>query len=116
MSSPTPRVPDTPTPWRQNRIAPALASSKVAETGIVRGRAAGPSRHAERCELRSETSVRRIQLGICRIGARIAAFNVINAEIIEHGGDRQLVREREIDAIGLRAVAQSRVEQIQTFA
>ena len=31
-------------------------------------------------------------------------------------GDRELVGEREIDAVGLRAVAQRRVEQIKALA
>ena len=55
------------------------------------------------------------QFGVGRIGARIAALDIIDAEIVEHAGDRQLVGQREIDAIGLRAVAQRGVEQIETF-
>ena len=55
------------------------------------------------------------QFGIGRIGARIAAFDIIDAEFVEHAGDRQLVGEREIDAIGLRAVAQRGVEQIEAL-
>ncbi len=56
------------------------------------------------------------QFGVGRIGARIAALDIIDAEIVEHAGDRQLVGQREVDAIGLRAVAQRGVEQIETFA
>ena len=51
-----------------------------------------------------------------RIGARIAAFDIIDAEVVKHAGDCQLVGQREIDAIGLRTVAQRGVKQIQAFA
>ena len=56
------------------------------------------------------------QFGVGRIGAGIAAFDIVDAELVEHAGDRQLVGEREIDAVGLRAVAQRGVEQIEAFA
>ena len=56
------------------------------------------------------------KFGVGRIGAGIAALDIIDAEIVEHAGDRQLVGQREVDAIGLRAVAQRGVEQIKTFA
>ncbi len=83
---------------------------------IVRGRAAGPPRHAEGREGRVELALLGEQLGVGRIGARIAALDVVDAEIVEHLGDRELVAEREIDAVGLRAVAQRGVEEIEPFA
>ena len=54
------------------------------------------------------------EAGVGRIGAGIAAFDIVDAELVEHARDGELVGQREIDAIGLRAVAQRRVEQIKT--
>ena len=83
---------------------------------IVRGRATGPPSHTERRKGRVELALLGEQLGIGRIGARIAALDVIDAEIVEHFGDRELVAEGEIDAVGLRAVAQRGVKEIEPFA
>ena len=55
------------------------------------------------------------ELGVGRVGAGIAALDVVDAEIVEHGGDAPLVLDREVDARRLRAVAQRRVEQIESF-
>ena len=57
----------------------------------------------------------REQFGVGRIGAGIAALDIIDAELVEHAGDRDLVGEREVDAVHLRAVAQGGVEQIEAF-
>src|SRR6202162_1344581 len=50
------------------------------------------------------------------ISAGIAALDIIDAEFVEHLRDQLLVMQREIDAVGLRAVAQRGVEQIKAFA
>ena len=97
-------------------MASALASSSAARPGIVRGRAARPPRHAEGGEGGVELAVLGEQLGVGRIGAGIAALDIVDAKIVEHLGDRQLVVEREIDAVRLRAVAQRGVEEIEAFA
>ncbi|MGY3410755.1 hypothetical protein ACVWZV_006868 [Bradyrhizobium sp. GM5.1] len=55
------------------------------------------------------------ELGVGRIGAGIAALDIVDAEFIEHLGDDLLVGQREIDAVGLRAVAQRGVEQIEAL-
>jgi hypothetical protein len=47
---------------------------------------------------------------------RVATFDIVDAEIVQHMGDDLLVMKREIDAIGLRAIAQRGVEQIDTLA
>ncbi len=87
------------------------------QTRIVRGRAAGTPRHAERREAGVvELRLRCKEFGIGGIGTGIAAFDVVDAEFVEHPGDKLLVMQREIDAVGLRAVAQSGVEQIEAFA
>src|SRR5690606_29998943 len=44
-----------------------------------------------------------------------AALDIIQAQVVEHAGDGELVGQREIDAIGLRAVPQRGVEQIDAF-
>ena len=51
------------------------------------------------------------ELGVGDVGAGIAALDVVDAELVQHGGDAPLVLEREVDARRLRAVAQGRVEQ-----
>ncbi len=53
---------------------------------------------------------------IGRIRAGITALDIVDAEIVEHICDDLLVMQREIDAVGLRAIAQRGVEQIETFA
>ena len=86
------------------------------EARIVRRRAARPPRHAERGDLRARRPAFGEKLGVDRIGARIAGLDIIDAELVEHAGDRELVGEREIDAVRLRAVAQRGVEQIKPLA
>ena len=83
---------------------------------IVGGRAARPPRHAEGGELGLQAVVLAEEFRVGRIGAGIAALDVIDAELVEHARDRHLVGEREVDAVGLRAVAQRGVEQIEPFA
>ena len=48
-------------------------------------------------------------LEVLGIGKRIAPFDVIDAEVVEAARDEQLVLQREIDALALAAVAESRV-------
>ena len=89
------------------------------ETGkprVVGNRAAGPPRHAEGREGRAQRPLGAEQFGVGRVRAGIAALDVIDAEIVEQAGDRQLVMQREVDAVGLRAVAQRGVEEIDAFA
>jgi hypothetical protein len=83
------------------------------DAGIVRERAAGPPRHAERREGGLELAVLGKQLRVGRVRARIAALDVIEPEGVEHPRDRDLVGEGEVDAVRLRAVAQRGVEQIE---
>ena len=71
-----------------------LGFEQCHEAGIVRDRAAGTARHAKRSEGGVEFAVRTEQFGVGRIGARVAAFDIVDAEIVEHAGNRQLVGER----------------------
>ena len=93
-----------------------LGLEQRGEPGIVRGGAAGPPRHAERGEGGVEQPHLGEQRGVDRIGARIAGLDVVDAEAVEQRDDGELVLQREIDAVGLRAVAQRGVEQIEAFA
>ena len=61
------------------------------EARIVGGRAAGPPRHAEGREGGARARGLGEQLGVDRIGARIAALDIVDAELVEHAGDRELV-------------------------
>ena len=58
----------------------------------------------------------REERGVERVGAGIAALDVVDAELVEQRRDGALVLEREVDAGRLRAVAQRRVEEIEPFA
>ena len=58
----------------------------------------------------------REEFGVGRIGAGIAALDIVDAEFIQHLCDNLLVMQREIDAVGLRAVAQRGVEEVEAFA
>ena len=84
---------------------------------IVRGRTARTARHAERREFCAlELRLVRKEFGVGRIGAGIAALDIVDAEFIQHVRDDLFVMQREIDAVGLRAVAQGGVEEIKAFA
>src|SRR6202042_1629845 len=78
---------------------------------------AGAPGHAERGEAGMiELWLLGKEFGVGGIGAGIAALDIVDAEIVEHFGDQLLVAQREVDAIGLRPVAQRGVEQIEAFA
>ena len=83
---------------------------------IVGGAAARPPGHPERREL-GVLELRGLleKTVVGRIGARPAALDVVDPELVEHEGDRDLVGDREVDALGLAAVAQGRVVEIDPF-
>src|SRR5262249_6252585 len=56
------------------------------------------------------------ELRVGRIGAGITAFDIVEAELVEHAGDDQFVVHGEVDAVHLRAVAQRRIEEIEALA
>src|SRR5690606_12028766 len=87
------------------------------ETRIVRYGPAGALGHVEcgepgRFQLRLIGEKRRIG----RVGAWIAALDVIDAEPVQQLRNAPLVLQREIHPRRLRAIAQRRVEEIQAFA
>src|SRR5205823_12242704 len=86
------------------------------EAGIVRGGAAGAARHAEGGEGRAQSALVGEQLRVGRVRAGIAGLDIVDAELVQHPRDGELVVEGEIDAVGLRAVAQRGVEEVEAFA
>jgi hypothetical protein len=94
-------------------MASALASSSAARPGSLE---AEPPRHSKRREGGRKLSILGKKLRVDRICAGIAALDIIDAEPVQQFRDHELVVEREIDAVGLCAVAQRRVEQVQAFA
>jgi hypothetical protein len=88
-------------------------SQRARERGVVRGGAARALGHAEGGELGLGLVVFGEQRGVGRVSAGDAGLDVIDAELIQHLGDAELVGHREINAVHLRAVAQRRVEQIE---
>ena len=97
-------------------MASALASSSAASPGSLEAERPGRRVMPKAVKVAFFSSlIRREQFGVGRIGAGIAALDIVDAELVEHARDRDLVGEREIDAVGLRAVAQRGVEQIEAF-
>ena len=93
-------------------VGPALEQHR--EARIVGGAAPGPPGHAERAQPGvGERGRVGEEAVIGRVGARPAAFDVVDAELVEHLGDRHLVGRREVDALGLRAVAQGGIVEIE---
>ena len=89
---------------------------EAGDSGIVGGGTASALGHAEGGEFGLHLRSLAEEFGVERIGAGIAALDVVEPEIVEHFRDRALVLNREIDAGRLRAVAQGGVEQGQSFA
>ena len=61
-----------------------LGVEQRGQARIVRGRAPGPPRHAERGECRVQSAMLGEQFGVGRIGAGIAALDIVDAEFVEH--------------------------------
>src|SRR5277367_3470174 len=61
------------------------------EARIVGGRAAGSLGHAEGAEARARGWLPFEELSVERVRARIAAFDIVDAEPVEHRGDMALV-------------------------
>jgi hypothetical protein len=95
-----------------DHVGPALEEHRQAR--IVGGAAPGPSGHAEGAKA-SVGKLGRVgeEAVVGRVGARPAAFDIVDAELVEHQGDRHLVGRREVDALGLRAVAQGGIVEME---
>src|SRR5262249_58228329 len=91
--------------FRDEADGGGLSLEQRREAWIVRSRTARPPRHAERGEGRLEAALLGEQLRVGQVRARITALDIVDAEIVQPTGDDELVVERKIDAVGLRAVA-----------
>ena len=79
---------------------------------IVGGRAARASGHAEGNEARAlEPRIGGEELSIGRVGARPAALDIINAQLIQRGGNPALISNGKVHALCLRTIPQGSVEQ-----
>jgi hypothetical protein len=89
---------------------------RVLKARVVGDRAAGALGHAERRESRvRERRGRCKKLGVGLIGPWVATLDVVDAQLIEDLGDPDLVGDREVEARGLGAVPECRVEQVEAF-
>src|SRR4029079_19402974 len=93
-----------------------LGPQQVLKPRIIRRRPARALHHAEGREAGAGRALLGKEGRVRRVGARIAALDVIEAEPIQHVDDGELVVQREIDARRLLAVTQGRVEEIEAFA
>ena len=82
---------------------------------IVGGRHAGALGHAEGDEGRAACALLLEEGAVGWVGARIAALDIVDAELVQHGRDRRLVLDGEVDARRLLAVAQRGVEEVDAF-
>ena len=99
------------------QIGIGLGGEQRLEARIVGDRAARPLGHAEGGELGvAERPRLGEEPGVGRVGAGIAALDIVDAERVELLGDQPFVLDREIDAVRLRAVAQRRVVEGDAFA
>ena len=115
-------MPSATSTWKSQVLADeadgaGLGLEHRLEAGIVGDRPPRPLGHAEggeRCEF--ERPRLGEQLGVGGIGAGIAGLDIVEPEPVELLGDQGLVLEREVDALGLRAVAERGVVKIEAFA
>ncbi len=92
-----------------------LGVEQRSEARIVGEADAGPLGHAEGSEGRVLGALLPEEGVVGRVGAGIAALDIVDAEVVEQARHQHLVLERKVDAVGLRAVAQRRVEQVEAF-
>src|SRR5690606_23229106 len=86
------------------------------KSGIVRRRHAGAFGHTESHEFRPLRALLLEKLRIGRIGAWIAALDIVEAELVQQTGDDDLVLDRKIDAGRLLAITESRVVEVDALA
>ena len=106
------RARDSPRTWRRSRWRRPWLEQRRGR--VVRGRAVGPLVTPKAVKWCRPCCWKTARVG--RVGTGVAALDIVNAEIVEHVGDDELVVQREVDAVGLRAVTQRGVEEIKAFA
>ena len=92
-----------------------LGLDELAQARIVGGGNAGALGHAEGDEAGLLRALPGEECRVGRVRSRIAAFDEVDAELVQHGRDGDLVLDREVDARRLLAVAERRVEQSDLF-
>src|SRR4029079_226255 len=98
---------------KANRVG--LCFKERRKTRVIGSRTARAARHAKGGERRIELTILAEQLGISRVCAWKTALDVVYAEFVQHARDHQLIGEREVNAVRLRAVAQCGVKKVQAF-
>ena len=83
-SSAARRAPDNPRLLATKVTAIAIGVEQRGDARIVGGRASLPPRHAEGGEARAQRRPLREEFRVERIGAGIAALDIIDAELVEH--------------------------------
>ena len=108
--------------WRGCDLATSVTtdaplSRRARDQRVVRRAYAGPPGRAERREpgVAQVELVARAgeELGVLGVGARPAALDEADAELVELPGDGQLVGDGEVQPLLLRAVAQGRVVDVE---
>ena len=94
-----PRAPDSPKPWRRADNV-GRASRSATRPGSFDTERPGRRVMPNAAKRGRAWALLGEELGVHRIGAGIAAFDIVDAEPSSMRRDRQLVGEREIDAIG----------------
>src|SRR5205823_2046547 len=100
---------------RRNGAAPRVAEADEVDARVGRRARARSRRRAEGRDLRvpeAEALAGPEELLVARVRARPAALDVVHAEVVEALGDADLVLEREGDVLGLGAVAERRVVEL----
>src|SRR3954453_21576762 len=101
-----------------NRYDGRLRFDERLHSGVVGRRNALAARHAERTQpavferLRGQSLE---ELGILRIGKRIATLDEVETTLIEPPGDEQLILQGEVHAFALGAVAERGVVDLNWF-
>src|SRR5207248_7369095 len=88
---------------------------QVSQQRLIRCRVPGAAGAAKRDQIRSlQVQVARLfeERAVLQIGARPAPLDVVDAELIQLARDPELVVQREVDALPLRAVPQRRVIEV----
>src|SRR5437867_2436640 len=101
----TARAASTPVPMPAGTEPPRVSQRQTRSTP-----ASAAARHLR--VLQAEPLDGPEELLVARVRARPAALDVVDAEVVETLGDAHLVLEREGDVLGLGAVAQGRVVEL----
>ena len=95
---------------RRRRSARTCGSSAATDAGLAGRAESGELRVPQRQLAGGRAAEERLVLGV---GARPAALDETDAEVVEVRGDRELVLDRQRQTFTLRAVAQRRVVDVE---